>query len=173
MAVGGLVGINNGDVIYSISSDEKSEISLDIDNIDISFVGGVAGIMRSGTISNYHIVSNLRGSTNVGGVVGVIQNGIGNIKITDCIVGKIIVGTNVKEYETTIIAYGFEVNSVGVIVGKKTTTKVTFAGNICTNAVLFSRIWINSDEETDNINDVSLNKIKDDMKDKIIIDFLE
>lgn len=174
VAVGGLVGINNGDVIYSISSDEKSEISLDIDNIDISFVGGVAGIMRSGTISNYHIVSNLRGSTNVGGVVGVIQNGIGTIKITDCIVGKIIVGTNAKEYETTIIAYGFEVNSVGVIVGKKTTTKVTFAGNICKNAVKFSRIWING-EENDSVYDKSFKEVDstDAYKDKIITDFAE
>ena len=176
VAVGGLVGINNGDLIYSTSNDVKSEISVDIDNIDISFVGGVAGIMRSGTISNYHVISNLRGSINVGGIVGAIQNGIGNIKISDCIVGKIIPegdGVNEKDYATTIIAYGFETNTVGAIVGQKVKTKVAFGGNICTNAVLFSRIWINSDEETDNINDVSLNKIKDDMKDKIIIDFLE
>lgn len=176
VAVGGLVGINNGDLIYSTSNDVKSEISVDIDNIDISFVGGVAGIMRSGTISNYHVISNLRGSINVGGIVGAIQNGIGNIKISDCIVGKIIPegdGVNEKDYATTIIAYGFETNTVGAIVGQKVKTKVAFGGNICTNAVLFSRIWINSDEETDNINDVSLDKIKDDMKDKIIIDFLE
>ena len=107
-------------------------------------------------------------------MVGVIQNGIGNIKITDCIVGKIIVGTNAKEYETTIIAYGFEVNSVGVIVGKKTTTKVTFAGNICTNAVKFSRIWING-EEGDSVYDKSFKEVDstDAYKDKIITDFAE
>lgn len=172
VAVGGLAGINNGDLVYSSSIDEKSEISVDIDNIDISFVGGVAGIMRSGTISNYHVVSNLRGSTNVGGVVGVIQNGVGNLKISDCIVGKIIVGTNEKEYETTIISYGFEANSVGVIVGKKTTTKITFAGNICTNAVKFSRIWISGEQE-DSVYDKSLKNVESKDYDKIIIDFAE
>ena len=172
VAVGGLVGINNGDLIYSQSSDEKSEISVDIDNIDISFVGGVAGIMRSGTISNYHIISNLRGSTNVGGVVGVIQSGAGNLKISDCMVGKIIVGTNEKDYETTIVAYGFETNSVGVIVGKKTTAKVTFGGNTCTNAVKFSRIWINGEQE-DSVYDKTLNNVESKDYDKIIIDFAE
>lgn len=128
--------------------------------------------MRSGTISNYHIISNLRGSTNVGGVVGVIQSGAGNLKISDCMVGKIIVGTNEKDYETTIVAYGFETNSVGVIVGKKTTAKVTFGGNTCTNAVKFSRIWINGEQE-DSVYDKTLNNVESKDYDKIIIDFAE
>lgn len=172
VAVGGLVGINNGDLIYSEASDEKSEISVDIDNIDISFVGGVVGILRAGTISNYHIVSNLRGSTNVGGVVGVIQNATGSIKISNFIVGKIVPeDTNAKDYTTTITAYGFETNTVGIVVGKKTTTKVAFGGNICTSAVLFSRIWINGEAE-DNIRDIDSTQLAE-YPDKIIADFLE
>lgn len=173
VAVGGLVGINNGDLIYSTSSQEKSEVSVDIDNIDISFVGGVAGIMRSGTVSNYQIVSNLRGSTNVGGVVGIIQNGTGDLKIVNCIVGKVVPeGENEKDYVTTIIAYGFEINYVGAVVGKKTTTKVTSSGNICTNAVKFSRIWINGN---DSIQDKTIDDVEQDStyQDKIIIDFVE
>ena len=131
--------------------------------------------MRSGTISNYHVISNLRGSINVGGIVGAIQNGIGNIKISDCIVGKIIPegdGVNEKDYATTIIAYGFETNTVGAIVGQKVKTKVAFGGNICTNAVKFSRIWING-EENDSVYDKTLNNVESKDHDKIIIDFVE
>ena len=79
---------------------------------------------------------------------------------------------NEKDYETTIVAYGFETNSVGVIVGKKTTAKVTFGGNTCTNAVKFSRIWINGEQE-DSVYDKTLNNVESKDYDKIIIDFAE
>lgn len=183
VAVGGLAGINNGDLIYFNLSGQKSEIQVDIDNIDISYVGGVAGIVRSGTISNYHIVSNLRGSTNVGGVVGRIQNRAGEITITNCRVGKIVSNeANIKEYQTKIIAYGFEMNYVGVIIGKKEDAKVTFSGNTCTDAVLFSRIWINGGQKD---TDITYQQVAEDLDnynkqldselyfERIIIDFAD
>ena len=175
VAVGGLVGINNGELIYSLNGD-KSLISVDIDNIDISFVGGVAGIMRSGTISNYRIESNLRGNINVGGVVGVIQNGSGRIKISDCFVGKTIPSDakNEKDYATKIVAYGFETNHVGVVVGKATSRVVIFVGNKCSRAVLFSRIWINGDETQSAYEKTYENVASDSsLQDKILIQFLE
>lgn len=170
-AVGGLVGINDGNLIYSENT--QISISLDIDNIDIDYVGGLVGIMRSGTIKNYAVESNLRGKMNVGGIVGIVQNGSGEIKIYNCAVGKFTPdGGNPKDYVTTIQVYGFETNHVGAIVGKRTDRVVFFSANECSNNVLFTRTWINGTPE-DSYSEKTYSDVENDssLANIIILDY--
>lgn len=172
VAVGGLVGILAGNLIYSNTA--KATISLDIDNIDISLVGGIAGIVRSGRIEGYVVESNLRGKSNVGGVVGEIQNGSGRVEIYSCVVGKFAPSeANNKEFVTTIQVYGFEANYVGVIVGKKTERVVFFGGNKCSNNVLFTRVWIYGGEG-DSVSDKSFEDVESEtLGNMILLDYAE
>lgn len=148
VALGGIVGMNYGNIKYFDKDDTKATISLDIDNIDTDYVGGVVGILRSGTIKNYAFEGNLRGCTCVGGIAGIVQSGAGVIEIKSCVVGKIASSDSTSGNTTTIQTYGSEKNYAAAICVNSGKRIIFSQNNICSNDVLFSRVWIGETDES-------------------------
>ena len=154
IAVGALVGICEG----TVDSQSSTDITLDLDNLDIAYVGGLVGILKKGTVKGYNILSNIKGAERVGGVAGKLDaTSVGIITIESCCVGG--------EVPTTIQVYGIKDNSCGVLWGNKVERSVTLVLNSLLDDVRFSRTWIGNSDLNTNFQDKSYEELKEELED--------